>query len=226
MLTPVEVELFYYHLNNAVLLGNSNSAKLYLDMLRADYDEQSFKILNDGRLEHLQQLAAAVDAGLTVKNFDFKDDSSEVEKTERDEHQVEDELSLVKLICSDITPLRFILNASDSLRISNVEQPTQYGRVDIVLQDGDTVYLVETKKGDARYAVISQIDKYTLHYNLRLVFKLWKKVVGVVIANAFIGRVSQELVKIGVVPIKYQVKNGVLRFRRLHAKAQETDSNT
>jgi RecB family endonuclease NucS len=224
---PADVELLYYNLNNSVLLGNSENAKMYLAMLREEYetDSAAFDVLmKDGRWLHLKQLSQSVDDGLVIKNYDFKDDCEDVETVEKDESQSKDQLSLVKLICSHLDLLQSLLGTSDNLHTYNIEQPTQYGKIDIVFQDNDTMYLVEVKKSDARYSVISQIDKYILDYNLKLILKLWKKVIGVVIANGYIGRVSRELVKIGVVPIKYRLENDVLHMRRLHAKKDSSDS--
>lgn len=216
-----EVEVFYYKLNNAVLLGDTDKAKMYLDILRNEYEknESSFDELKiDGRWEHLKQLGNAVDNGLVIKNYEYDDNSDDVEEAKRDEDRADDERSLVKVICDNLDILRDILGATNKLYIYNIEHPTAYGRVDVVLKDGDTVYLVEIKKSHARYSVISQIDKYMLDFRLKLILKAWRKVVGVVIANGFIGRVSKELVKFGVIPIKYRIKNNTLSLRRLHAK--------
>jgi RecB family endonuclease NucS len=227
-MTPADIELLYFNLNNSVLLGNSENAKMYLAMLREEYEINSTAfdaLMEDGKWLHLRQLSQSVDEGLVIKNYNFKDDCEDVVETiEKDESQSKDQLSLVKLICSHLDLLRPLIGASENLHTYNIEQPTEYGKIDIVFQDNDTMYLVEVKKSDARYSVISQIDKYVLDYNLKLILKLWKKVIGVVIANGYIGRVSRELVKIGVVPIKYRLENGVLHMRRLHAKKDSSDS--
>jgi RecB family endonuclease NucS len=228
-MTPGDVELLYYHLNSAVLLGNRDTAKMYLEMLRAEFNENetAFDVLRqEGLWDNLIKLGNAVDQGLTIKNFNFTDNSDDAEITEKDEDRSIDEKSLVKLICENVESLRTLLKTDEKLYVHNIEQPTQYGRIDIVLMGGDTAYLVEVKKGDARYSVISQIDKYMLDYNLKLILKLWKKVVGVVIANAYIGRVINELVGLNVIPIKYRLKNGVLKMRRLHAKKEDNDSGS
>ena len=224
-----DIEVLFYNLNNAVLLGNSGSAKMYLSMLREEYDKdpQSFDFLtNDNRWNELRQLGNAVDNGLIVKNFNYKDNANTVDKANEEETRIEDERKLVKIICQQyISTLKDILKTTDSLYLYNVEQPTQYGRVDIVLQDNDVVYLIEVKKGDARYSVISQIDKYLMDYNLKLIYKFWKKVIGVTIAGSYIGGVSRELIKFGVIPIKYKVNDdGTLKFRRLYGEKEENNN--
>jgi len=224
------VETLYYWLYNSVLLGNSQNAKMYLEILRDDYlvdDKQFVELIEDGRFEHLKQLAYAVDNGLVVKNFDYNENSNKAEIASKDENQVETELELVKLIFKNqqnLQNLKSILGVSEEFYIYNVEHPTKFGRVDIVAKDGSTVYLIETKKGEARYSVISQIDKYILDFRLNLAIKMWKHIVGVVIANGFLDQVTKELVKLDVIPIKYNFDDGLIRFRRLYAKTENNNT--
>jgi len=210
-----DVEVFYYSLYNATLLGNSQDAKMFLDLLRDEFiaDERNFETLRaDDRWNHLQQLSAAVENGLTVKNFSYKDDN--VDAPNKDDQQVALESDLVKLICKDPDCLKQLFGASDDFYIYNIEHPTKYGKVDIVAKDGLTVYVIETKKSHARFSVVSQIDKYLLDFKLKLILKQWNKIVGVVIANGYIDGVAKELVKLGVIPIKYRYKNNLLRLRK------------
>lgn len=211
------IEELYYKLYNAVLLGNIEDSRVYLGLLRDEYAtcEKDFEILNDGRFEHLQQLSTAVEQGLTVKNFDYKDD--DVDTVNKDEDQFVTEKELVIKICKG-NELKKLLKASDNFYIYNLEHPTQYGKIDIVAQDDLTTYIIETKKSHARYAVISQIDKYLLDFKLKLNLKHYNKVIGIVIANGYIGNVAKELVKLGVMPVKYTIKKDNLKLRKLHGK--------
>jgi len=218
------VEELYYKLYNAVLLGNIEDSRVYLGLLRDEYAtcEKDFEILNDGRFEHLQQLSITVEQGLTVKNFNYIDD--DVDTVDKDDDQFTTEKELVKKICKS-DELKRILKASDNFYIYNLEHPTQYGKIDIVAQDNLTTYIIEAKKSHARYAVISQIDKYLLDFKLKLNLKHYNKVVGIVIANGYIGNVAKELVKLGVTPVKYTIKKDNLRLRKLHGKKEE-DNNS
>ena len=224
------VETLYYWLYNAVLLGNSENAKMYLEILRDEYtidDSQFVELVNDGRFNHLKQLAYIVDNGLVVKNFNYNENSDKTEIANKDENQVDTEFELVKIIFKNqqnLKNLKVILGVSDEFYIYDVEHPTRFGRVDIVAKDGSTVYLIETKKSDARYSVIAQIDKYILHFRLNLAIKMWKDIIGVVIANGFLDQVTRELVKLGVIPIKYTFDDGVISFRRLYVKAENNNT--
>jgi RecB family endonuclease NucS len=210
-----DVEVYYYSLYNAILLGNSQDAKMYLEFLRDEFtiDEKSFDVLKvDERWDHLRQLSTAIENGLTVKNFNYKDDN--VDAPNKDDEQVALESDLVKIICKESDSLKQLFGATDQFFISNLEHPTRYGKVDIIAKDGLTTYVIEVKKSHARFSVISQIEKYLLDFKLKLILKQWKTIVGVVIANGYIDGVARELVKLGVIPIKYKYKHNVLRLRK------------
>jgi RecB family endonuclease NucS len=225
------IETLFYKLNNSVLLGESDNANMYLAMLRDEYgkDESAFSVLKqDDRWDRLLRLGYIVDNNISVNNFEFTDDTNNVEQSDRIiEEQFEEEKSLVKVVCYNyLESLRIILGASDNFHLYNFEHPTIYGFIDVVAQDNDTMYIIEFKKSDARYAVIGQISKYMLCFNLLLINKMWRRVVGVVIANSYIGHVSKELVKLGVIPIKYTYKNSILKLRRLHVKTEKSNNTS
>lgn len=228
MTITIVIETLFYKLNNSVLLGEIENAKMYLAMLREEYenDNKTFDVLKqDYRWDRLTQLGYVVDNNLVVKNFEYVDDANDFDDNNRNvDERFKEEKLLVKTVCENASLLKEILNASDNFYLVSTEFPTRYGNVDIVAQDNDTIYVIELKKGDARYAIISQIDKYMLHFNLLLINKMWRKVVGVAIANSYIGRVLKELVKLNVISIKYTYKNNILRLRKLHAKKAENNN--
>jgi RecB family endonuclease NucS len=221
-----EVEVLYYFLNNAVLLGESNDAKMYLEMLRHEFsrDESSFSILED-RFSHLIQLGHAVDNNLVIRNFDYKDDTKDVEAVETDDDKMITEHDLVINLIKNSNILKKVLHASDDFHIYNIEHPTRFGRVDLVARDKSTMYLIECKKKEARYSVISQIDKYILDFKLKLILKMWTRIVGVVIANGFLNHVIRELVKLDVIPIKYTFKHDKLKLKKVR-DGQGQDNNS
>lgn len=208
------IEALYYSLYNSTLLGKIDDSKMFLDLLRFEYqhNEKSFEILNDGRLDHLGQLSYSIENGLIVKNFNYKDDG--VDTVDKDENQFVTEKELVIRICKG-DELKLLFNCSNDFYIYNLEHPTLFGKIDIVAQDKLTTYIIEAKKSHARYGVISQIDKYMLDFKLKLNLKHYNNIVGVVIANGYIGNVSSELVKIGVVPVKYTINNEIFKLVKL-----------
>jgi|GEM_PF-6276356 len=223
------VETLYYYLYNSILLGESKNAKMYLAMLREEYveDESSFNILRkDDRFNHLQQLGNIVDNNLVVKNFGYTNDNEDIEDAEKDLNQAETEKELVKIIFANdnIKKLQKLLNATDDFYLYDIEHHTRFGRVDAVVQDNMTMYVIEIKKGQARHGVISQIDKYMLDFRLCLNLKMWNNVTGVVIANGFLNYVTKELVKLGVIPIKYTLNQSKISFRKLYVKKKNNNS--
>lgn len=223
------VDALYYRLYNAILLGESQDAKLNLELLREEYLQNSdnFSLLQeDDRFDNLRQLANLVDNGLVVRNINYSSNTSETQTAEKDDKQAETEVELIKLIFTNeknLRNLRDCLNVSESFRLENIQHPTKFGRIDVLAFENETVYAIEIKKSEARYSVISQIEKYVLDLKLKLILKMWKRVVGVVIANGYVDQVVKELVKSGVVAIKYTLENEVISFRRLNAKEENCD---
>ena len=225
------VEALYYKLYNATLLGERDDAKLFLELLREEFelDANSFLILqNDNRFEHLKQLGNLVDNDLIVRNTNYVVNSSEVETAEKDDKQADTEVELIKIIFTNeknISNLKKCLNVSDNFNLANIQHPTQFGRIDVLAFDNNVVYPIEIKKSEARYSVISQIEKYVLDLRLKLILKMWKSVKGVVIANGYARQVVKEVVKSDIVPIKYTLDNGLVKFRRLNAEEKDSIIN-
>ncbi len=223
------VETLYYKLYNAVLLGESQDAKMYLHFLRDEYEEdpQSFDpLLNDGRFIHLKQLSNIVETNLIVKNTNYTANISDVQSASKDENQADTEPELIRHIFAN--PVNFAnlkkeLNVSDSFYVYNIQQPTLFGRIDVLAMDNETAFAIELKKSEARYSVISQIDKYVLDLKLKFCLKMYKNVVGVVIANGYVDQVVKELVKSDVIPIKYTLIGDQVKFWRLYDKETDCD---
>ena len=223
------VEALYYKLYNAILLGESQDAKMYLNFLRDEYEEDANSFIplqNDSRFNHLKQLSNIVENNLIVKNTNYTANASDVQFASKDENQAETEPELIKHIFANpnnLTGLKKELRVSDSFCVYNIQQPTQFGKIDVMAMDNDTAFAIELKKSDARYSVISQIDKYVLDLKLKLCLKMYRNVVGVVIANGYIDQVVKELVKSDVIPIKYTLIGDQVRFWRLYGKETDCD---
>jgi hypothetical protein len=201
-------ETLYYQINNYVLLGDSNNAKTYLGFLRDEYERDcsQFQVLKeDERWKHLIELGNVVDNNLIVKNF------QDIEKpyykfVKEEESKFSKEKDLVRAICMAKDNLRMCLKAESDFCLINSEQPTRFGFVDLVAQDKDTIYPIEVKKSGANHKVVGQIDKYLIHFKLGLINKIYRYVIGVVIANGFDEYTLQELHRFGAVAIQYKFK--------------------
>jgi len=78
-----------------------------------------------------------------------------------------------------------------------------YGRCDFVIREGRTWYVVEVKMGEAKSAVVSQIDKYRLAAELDMNMGMHDSVVAVVVAETFTPYVAGELSRLSVLMIKH-----------------------
>ena len=210
-----EVEVFYYFLDIAILQGNIEKAKMFLGFLRHEYEinpESFVELKADERFENLINLGKIVDEGKLTKPIDFETLKNE-RKTESDEKVVEKEKDLNRLICKNQHLLRDLI--SEDFIIENYEQKVMFGYVDLVGRDKDTVYVIELKKEVAKFDIVSQIDKYMYDFKVKLIYKLWKKVQGIVIANCFQDYALTELRKSGIICIVYSYENDVLKLRRI-----------
>lgn len=211
------IDCFYYLLYNSVLLGNSEHAKAYCHFLKEEYekDEHAFDFLEeDGRWDTLAKLIETVKNGLVVKNFDYDATIQELQKIEADDDNVDYEKELLDLVRQCQPSLAHLLGASESFRISNLQHPTNFGRVDVVAQDGMTVYVIELKRGIAKHDIVGQIDKYVLDFKLKLMIKHWNRIVSVTIANGYSAYARQELIRHGIVPLRYSYKDNILKLTK------------
>lgn len=73
-----------------------------------------------------------------------------------------------------------------------------YGRCDMLVRDGRIWHIIEVKIGEAKSSVVSQVDKYILHFDLQMCLGLHDEVRACVIANSFSSYVATELSRLGV----------------------------
>jgi hypothetical protein len=186
--------------------------KTYLGFLRDEYERDSsqFQVLKeDERWQHLIELGNVIDNDLIVKNFqEIKKPTEKIVK-EDEEAQFRKQMELVKAICKAKDELKFCLQAESNFHCVNIEHETRFGRVDLVAQDKHTIYPIEVKKSGADHGVIGQIDEYITHFKLGLINKIYRYVVGVVIANGFTEYALQELHRFGAVAIRYKFKGNL-----------------
>jgi RecB family endonuclease NucS len=209
------VEFLYYKIHNSVLLGKSEDAKMYLHFLREEYinDKQQFKVLiNDERWQNLKKLGKIIDNGLQIKSLSCNNKSNETLIKVQD-NSFEKQYDLIKQINLFKEDLRICLKADKDFNLTALEYPTKYGKVDLLAEDSSSIFPIEIKKDYAKHDVVSQIDKYILHFKLGLIYKNYRYVKGIVIANGFSEYVLSELYKFEVIPILYREnKNKKLEF--------------
>jgi hypothetical protein len=206
-------ETLYYLTYNSVLLGESNNAKMYLTFLREEFDrdQKQFEPLKeDERWEHLVEMGAAIDNGkvapCSFKVDQVKDENKNVSSRPDEEAQFKKQIELVNALCLAKDDLRMCLEGDSDFHCCGSEIETRFGRVDLVAQDKTTIYPIEVKKSGAYHDCVGQIMKYMLHYKLGLINKIYRHVIGVVVANSFDSFVLSELRKSGIVAVQYKFK--------------------
>lgn len=207
-------EVLYYRLYNSVLLGNKDDAKLNLDLLREEYrtnKEEFVPLQEDERWDHLVELGEAVDNGKIITSVS----SSNSAVIPADERKVDKEKELVTTLMKNQNLLREALHTSPRFYISNSEHPTKFGRADLVAIDDKTLYVIETKRGTADFGVVGQLDKYMLHFKLKLILRVYTRVVGVIIANGFNEYAVQELRRPDITLLKYSYVDGHLSIKNV-----------
>jgi hypothetical protein len=58
----------------------------------------------------------------------------------------------------------------------STEHPTMFGPIDIVLQSGETSYVIEVKTNTATHAIVGQVSKYFIGLSLKLITRHFDKV--------------------------------------------------
>lgn len=87
----------------------------------------------------------------------------------------------------------------------------EFGRCDLVLRRDRTVWVVEVKMGEAKPAVVSQVDKYALGMELDMSLGTHDEVVPVVLAGGFPRQVLADLLAMPAVVVAHEGDPGNLR---------------
>jgi len=208
-----EIEVLYYYLQNNVILGQKERSRTYLNILRHEYNvnEDNFNLLQqDDRFENLIKLGQIVDNGLLIKQLEFEESKIDY-NFDRTQDTIKETHLKELLVKEDIGKLL----DSKSFRFLGTEFETRYGRVDLVGQDENTLYVFELKKTHADHKVLGQIEKYLIHYKLKLINKMYKYVVGIVVANTFDNYSLNELQRNNVICLKYSLNEDKINVGRL-----------
>jgi Endonuclease NucS len=211
-----EIETYYYLLDIAVLQGDFDKSKIFIDLLRSEYNDDplNFEILKeDDKFDNLIQLGKIVDEGKIIKKYDFDLLFKEMKEKLDAENVMKKEKDLQRLLCKEQDVFKDVI--SKDFFIEDYEHKVTFGFVDLVGRSGDTVYVIELKKEIAEYDVVSQIDKYLYDFKVKLIYKMWKKVQGVVIASNFQRYALNELKKNNVMCIEYKFQDEKLTLRRI-----------
>lgn len=200
------VSVLYYKSYNASLLGNFANMETYYRLLEQEYQDSDDKshfqnFLNEERFEILKRIKQQVEMGKLFEVFeDFKPMETEVEMTET---EIEEEALIVKHVGRNQHLLEPFLGGKIQLRAIECpcgDKKKKKDRCDMVsFNELGSLFPIEFKLKKATHAVVGQIEKYCLHFKLRLINQIYDRVQGVVVANSYSKFAINELRKRGVI---------------------------
>jgi len=204
-------ETIFFMFNFAVVIGDIQNAKTYLEILRHDLD--CLSSLDKKYQERFKQLAVIVDSGIsTTRANEIEESKNYYNVKKQSEEYVKKEKELVNIIFESKILNQFFDN---DFEIRNIEYSTEYGKVDMVAFDKNVAYPIEVKLKTGRHSIVSQIEKYMRHFWKKLSIKWWKDVKGIVIAQKFEQFALDEFKRLNVVPFVYTIENSMLRLIKL-----------
>jgi len=209
-----EFETVFFMLNHAVLIGDINKAKMFLEILREDCENKPelFDQLDEYYRNRLVHLGNIVENNVpTTRANDIEESKNYYNVKKRSEDYVQKEKDVVKMIYHSGQLESFF----PGLKITDYESPTEFGKVDLVAFDEVTAYPIEVKLNSGRHSIVSQIEKYMRHFWKLLNLKMWKTVVGIVIAQKFEKFALEEFKRLNVIPFSYSIRKSKLKLTRL-----------
>jgi len=202
------LEALFFQTYYAYLRGDKQNTTMFFDLLREEFNRSKNKnSLSTTQLRQLKEIRTAIDTGavkpdewVCEPDTPLVIDSKLVYLKQND---------LVKKIHWDaLDALRTNLNSDQQFHLYNIEHPCgNYGRIDMVYMDAETVYPTEIKRDQGRHDLLGQIEKYTLYFKMQLHLKHFKKVQPVTICHQYDRHVLTELKRRSVVTMKYSSIN-------------------
>lgn len=213
--------VLYYKSYNASLLGNFKDMKMYYNLLEDEYknsiDKEPFQLFFDEeKLKIMESIKYQIKIG---KCFETFEEFSPIEKEiEMSDSEIEEEKLIVKKIAKNQEML--IPFIGDKISLISIEYPcgdkkNKKDRCDMVSKNHNgTIFPIEFKLNKANHSVVGQIEKYCLHFKLRLINQTYKRVQGVVIAHSYSKFAINELKKRGHICLRH---SGNLQFLKLYS---------
>jgi hypothetical protein len=213
------LDVLYFKCLSYSLTGNIEKTKMYFELIEGCMDKEEdkkilLKYLNQYKLNELKRIRREIEIGKPIQ--EFEPITPIEENIEPTEHDLKLEKQLVKLSYYSLEKLNKFLG--EELVGKGIERETYHtgGKCDMVLQNNErTIFPIEFKLNQATHAVVSQIDKYCMHFKLELIYKLYDNVQGVVIASSFSKYAINALLKRGIICLQYTCKNDIVSYKQI-----------
>ncbi|MFW5794624.1 MAG: hypothetical protein ACOCV1_03980 [Bacillota bacterium] len=196
------LNVLYYRCYNASLLSDFKKMKMYFNLLEKEYQKDTNlfqRFITREKFENIKKIKKQIDDN---QLYEFCQDFKPLEhEIEMDKTEIEKEKLIVRKIAQNQSMLEPFLG--EEIKLKNLEHPcgnkkVKKDRCDMVSINKDNIlFPIEFKLKKATHAVVGQINKYCLHFKLKLINNLYQEVQGVVIANSYSQYAINELKKKG-----------------------------
>lgn len=203
------LELAYFNLRIAILKNHREDIKFNIDLIKeiTKFNPDLIQQLDGYHSDELQKMISMVKNNIIpyslskpIENEEYVMEINTNPKTQmnlesdlRDKIFFKDLYKISNLIKIDLKPIwREVAN--------------NYGIVDILCKNPqeDEIWILELKKANGDFDLVSQISKYILAYEEMLIHKTYKKIKTLAIANGYSKFCLNELRKLGTTCIHYE----------------------
>lgn len=202
------LDAIYWRLHTYYLRNEREDALRFLKLFE-DEDKKTPKVfdideIHRGRFKKIKEgilngsFSRLYGSGTSVSNLDFSYINSEKSGKEKDFCWELIKADGLEKLCDIIGCTYLFTNVVSELNMD------PYGRCDLVLKEGRSMYVVEVKMGSAPSSVVSQIDKYRLCMELDMCRGLYDEVFAFVLAENYPSYVSLELSRLDVGMIEHK----------------------
>lgn len=181
LITPYEIEVAYWKLEDYISAGEIKNAKVLFDMMcyLGKHRSKDFTtVLKKTQIERLHALSYQIEGN----------DVPDCHKAVQELHEikpVELPFAKEKEINLYIYNHEHLLKDLGNGRISGREIEIEGYFCDIVYETKDTLFAIELKRDQVDHKAVSQLDKYCHYFYLKLRYNHYKQVKGACIGNGY-----------------------------------------
>jgi RecB family endonuclease NucS len=95
--------------------------------------------------------------------------------------------------------------AAPGMVLHDIEHRVSEGRVDLLGKAGRDMVVIELKRDTGDHRLVGQCLQYLDHFERRLLWGLWDRVIGVTVAHQYTKFALKELSRLGLTAIRYGV---------------------
>lgn len=213
-------EIAYFNLRTAILRNNKKSIDYNLNLITEinNFQPNITDEIDPHFLSEFQRIEKILETDSLPFSFNEplngEDDVMEVFDNKSLQYEREESLR-DQLFQQDF----HLINENLGLELipTGIEVATNYGKIDIMAKtkDEQQIWILELKKGKGQFPLISQVAKYILSQEEKLINKSFKEVKAITIANGYSKFALQGLRKMGCIPLHYEKFSNELIIRKV-----------